>query len=231
MTDSNILKMVKDEDRLFLMEHESKLFLEQQGIPVIETRFASTQDEAVSFADQIGYPVVLKVVSPEIIHKSDVEGVILNLTDAEQVKVAYRSLMGRVKKAMPSANILGVSVEEMAKPSIEVALGLTRDKQFGPVIMFGLGGILIEVLKDVTFRVCPVNQDEALEMMKETKGFQILNGYRGLPPADLKALATIIVKFSKIGLEYPEIDQADLNPIMVNGSEIKVADARIILSG
>jgi acetyl-CoA synthetase (ADP-forming) len=226
-----ILEKVKAEGRLILMEHEAKRFCELHGIPVARTEFASTEDEAVKAAEKMGYPVVVKVASPDITHKSDVGGVILNLESSRQVREAYKEIYEKVGKTYPSARILGVTVGEMVKSSVEVAVGIVRDAQFGPALMFGLGGVFIEVLKDATFRICPVSRADALEMIGEIKAYPILKGYRGIPPADLEMLASILIKVSEMAVEHLEIVEADLNPVMVYGSEVKVADARIILSG
>jgi len=230
MPGMEIIEKVKGEGRFILMEHEAKRFCELHDIPVTRIGFALSEDEAVRLAEEIGYPVAVKVASPDITHKSDVGGVALNLKSSEEVREANRKIMENVRRANASARILGVTVEEMVKPSIEVAVGIVKDSQFGPTIMFGLGGIFIEVLKDVTFRVCPIGHVDALEMIEEIRAKPILQGYRGLPPADLKALASVLVKVSAMAVEHPEIAEADLNPVMVHGSEIKVADARIMLS-
>ncbi len=230
MAGSEIIEKALREGRNTLTEYEAKLFCREHGIPVTEIRLAKNEDEAVEYAKEIGFPVVLKIISPEIVHKSDVGGVAINLRSEEEVRQAYRRVVENARKAVPNATIYGVSVQEMVEPSLEVAVGLIRDAQFGPCVMFGLGGVFIEVLRDVTFRVCPIDVRDALEMVEEIRGKQLLEGYRGLPPADKEALAKVLVRVSEVGIEHPEISEMDLNPTTVRGSSIKVVDARIIVS-
>ena len=229
MAGSEIIEKALREGRNTLTEYEAKLFCREHGIPVTEIRLAKNEDEAVEYAKEIGFPVVLKIISPEIVHKSDVGGVAINLRSEEEVRQAYRRVVENARKAVPNATIYGVSVQEMVEPSLEVAVGLIRDAQFGPCVMFGLGGVFIEVLRDVTFRVCPIDVRDALEMVEEIRGKQLLEGYRGLPPADKEALAKVLVRVSEVGIEHPEISEMDLNPTTVRGSSIKVVDARIIV--
>ena len=152
----------------------------------------------------------------------------LNIKDEDQARKAYTSIIQNVRKHKPDANILGVIVEEMVPPSTEVVVGLAKDPQFGSTIMFGLGGVFVEVLKDVTFRICPINEIDAEEMITEIKGYQILKGYRNIPPADIETIKKILLRVSDMAEKYPEINEMDLNPIIVNDKEAKVVDARII---
>ena len=167
----SIFDQVKKEGRSILTEFESKKILKQAGIPVVETKLAKTQKEAVSLSQKIGFPVVLKIVSPDVIHKSDSGGVKLSLNNVTEVKKAYDEILKKVKKQYPDAVIHGVSLQKMVRPGAEVIIGTSKDPQFGPVIMFGLGGIFVELLKDVSFRVIPAEQRDAPEMIKEIKGY------------------------------------------------------------
>jgi len=201
----------------------------EYGIPVTMFKLAKNEAQAVEFAEEIGYPVVLKIVSPDVIHKSDVGGVIVNLKDAKDVQSAYKQIMNNVKKHMPNAKIVGVLVQEMAPQSTEVIVGATKDPQFGPTLMFGLGGIFVEILKDVTFRIAPITEDEAREMITSVKAYPLLKGYRNTPPADIEAIVEILLNTSRLVMEHQEIKELDLNPIMVYEKGAKTVDARIIL--
>ena len=226
---SEIISKVRGEGRKFLLEPEAKAICMEYGIPVTKFKVAYSEDEAVKFAEEIGYPIVLKIVSPDVIHKFDVGGVILDLKSAEEVRKAYNQVIENVKKHKPDARILGVTVQEMAPPSTEVIVGAIKDAQFGPTLMFGLGAIFVEVLKDVTFRIAPITEEEAKEMISEIKAYPILKGYRGNPPADIDSIAKILVNTSKLVIDHQEIKELDLNPIIVYESGAKTVDARIIL--
>jgi acetyl-CoA synthetase (ADP-forming) len=180
-------------------------------------------------AEKAGYPVVLKIISPDIIHKSDAGGVAINLKNEDEVKAAYTRILDNAKKYKEDAKIVGILVEEMATQSTEIIIGAVKDPQFGPTIMFGLGGIFVELLKDVTFRVAPITAQEAAEMVVEVQAFPLLNGYRNTPPADVKAIVNLIVRVSKLVTENPEIKELDLNPVMAYKEGVKTVDARIIL--
>lgn len=229
MKKSATIVQLKKEGRLILTEFESKKFLKQAGIPVIETRLARTLKEAVLLSQKMGFPVALKIASPEIVHKSDSGGVRLSLNNASEVRAAYREIMDGVQKKYPSASIQGVSVQKMAKPGTEVIVGTSKDPQFGPVIMFGLGGIFVEVLKDVSFRIIPLSRKDALEMIEEIKGYPLLQGYRGKELVDIPALTEIILKISGVMEENPEIKELELNPIMAYKKGALAVDGRIIL--
>lgn len=225
----SIFDQVKKEGRSILTEFESKKILKQAGIPVVETKLAKTQKEAVSLSQKMSFPVALKIVSPDVIHKSDSGGVKLSLNNVTEVKKAYDEILKKVKKQYPDAVIHGVSVQKMIQPGTEVIVGTSKDPQFGPVIMFGLGGIFIEILKDVSFRVIPVEQRDAQEMIKEIKGYPLLQGFRGKEPASLSALVEIILKISKLIEENPQIKELELNPIFAYRNKAIAVDARIIL--
>lgn len=226
---SEIFNKVKKEGRKFLLEPEAKRVCIEYGIPVTDFEVAKSREEAVRFASKIGYPVVLKIVSPDVIHKSDVGGVIVNLKDANDVQKAYERIMNSVKKHKPDAKIVGMLVQEMAPQSTEVIVGATKDPQFGPTLMFGLGGIFVEILKDVAFRIAPVTEDEAREMIAAVKAYPLLKGYRNTPPADIEAIVEILLNTSRLVMKHQEIKELDLNPIMVYEKGAKTVDARIIL--
>ena len=199
-------------------------------MPVVAARLARTRDEAVRLAREAGFPVALKVVSPDIAHKSDVGGVKLNLADRKAVGEAFDAIMASAKQAEPNAKILGVSVQQMAKPGTEVIVGMTTDPQFGPVMMFGLGGIMVEVLKDVSFRLVPLTDKDAGQMIDEIKGKPILDGVRGQPPADIAALRSTIVRVAQFIEEHPEVRELDLNPVFAYPDGALAVDARIVIS-
>jgi acetate---CoA ligase (ADP-forming) subunit beta len=229
MTKTEILKQAKKENRTQLTEIESKEFFKEAGIPVVEAKLAETKAEAVALAKKMGFPVALKIVSPDVIHKSDSGGVELGLTNATQVTEAYAKILSAVKKRYPKAKIHGISVQKMARTGVEVIIGMTKDAQFGPVLMFGLGGILVEVLKDVAFRIVPLTKRDAHEMIKEIKGYPLLEGYRGQEPADVPFLEDLLLKVSDFVDKNPEIKELDLNPIFAYKNRAVAVDARIIL--
>jgi acetyl-CoA synthetase (ADP-forming) len=229
MNKSGNITQLKKEGRLVLTEFESKKILKQAGVPVIETRLAKTPKEAVAISQKMGFPVALKIASPDILHKSDSGGVRLSLNSASEVRNAYREILDGARKNYPSSSILGVSVQKMAKPGTEVIVGTSKDPQFGPVMMFGLGGIFVEVLKDVSFRIIPLNRKDAREMIEEIKGYPLLKGYRGKDPADIPALIEIILKISNLMELNPEIKELELNPILAYRKGALGVDARIIL--
>ena len=219
--------MIKSQN--VLTEVESKELLKKAGIPVVEAKLARSKKEAISISKEMGFPVVLKINSPDVVHKSDSGGVKLGLPNATQVGKAYSEIISSVKQAYPEAQIQGVSVQPMASPGVEVIVGMSKDPQFGPVIMFGLGGILVEVLKDVSFRIVPLTERDAREMIKEIKGYPILEGYRGQKPASIPALEKLIVKVSQFVEKNPHIKELDLNPIFAYPDKAVAVDARIIL--
>jgi len=219
--------MVKSQN--LLTEVESKELLKKAGIPVVEAKLARSKKEAISISREIGFPVVLKISSSDVVHKSDSGGVRLGLTNATQVGKAYSQITSSVKQAYPEARIDGVSVQTMAPPGVEVIVGMSKDAQFGPVLMFGLGGILVEVLKDVSFRIVPVTERDAREMIKEIKGYPVLQGYRGQKAASIPALEQLIVKVSQFVEKNPQIKELDLNPIFAYPDKAVAVDARVIL--
>jgi acyl-CoA synthetase (NDP forming) len=219
--------MVKSQN--LLTEVESKALLKKAGIPVVEAKLARSKKEAISISNEMGFPVVLKISSTDVVHKSDSGGVKLGLANAAQVGKAYNEIVSSIKRAYPKAHIEGVSVQPMAPPGVEVIVGMSKDAQFGPVLMFGLGGILVEVLKDVSFRIVPVAIRDARAMIREIKGYPVLEGYRGQKPASIPALEKLIVKISQFVEKNPQIRELDLNPIFAYPDKAVAVDARIIL--
>ena len=228
---TTILDKAKTERRTVLTEFESKKLLERAGIPVVETRLVRTKRETISVSKEMGFPVVLKITSPDIVHKSDSGGVKLGIANATQASKAYSEIMLSIKQRYPSAIIHGLTVQKMAPPGIQVIVGMNKDPQFGPVLMFGLGGILVELLKDVSFRIVPVTKRDAAEMIKEIKGYPLLEGYRGQEPANIDALQDIIVRVSQFVERTPEVKELDLNPIFAYRDKAVSVDARIVLEG
>jgi acetyl-CoA synthetase (ADP-forming) len=226
---SEIISQAVKDGRKSLLEPEAKIICKEYGIPVTRFELAKDEEEAAKFATAIGYPVVLKIVSQDILHKSDVGGVKVNLKDAKEVRSAYEEILSNVKKHYAKAQIVGVLVQEMAPASTEVIVGSTKDPQFGPAVMFGLGGVFVEVLKDVTFRIAPITEEDAREMVEGVKAYPLLKGYRGSPPADIEAIVEILLATSRLVVEHQEIKELDLNPIMVYEKGAKTVDARIIL--
>ena len=226
---SKIINQAKKEGRKALLETEAKTICMEYGIPVTKFKLALNEKESTKHADEIGYPVVLKIVSPDIIHKSDAGGVIVNLKNPAEVTNAYKKIMENVKKYNAKAKIVGVLVQEMAPQSTEVIVGAIKDPQFGQTIMFGLGGIFVEILKDVNFRIAPITTEDAKEMITELKAYPLLKGYRNTPPADIDALLNILCNTSRLVMDNPEIKELDLNPVMAYQKGAKTVDARIIL--
>jgi acetyltransferase len=213
-------------------EVEAKQILQAYDFNVPDGFLARTAGEAVDAAERIGYPVVLKISSPDIIHKSDFGGVRLNLSSADQVRDAFDLLMLRLQRRAPNAHVRGALVEKMGRKGREVILGMTRDPQFGPMLMFGLGGIFVEVMKDITFYLAPITAEEAMQMLKGTRSYALLQGARGQAPVDLDAIASALQRISQLATDYPQIMELDINPFMVGvvGTEPYVADARMTLA-
>jgi acyl-CoA synthetase (NDP forming) len=230
MSFETVLAQARAEGRTLLTEVEAKSVLQEAGVPVAPTLLARTREEAQAQAEQVGYPVVLKIVSPDIAHKSDVGGVKLNLRDAEAVGQAFDEIVANAQRAVPGARITGVAVQHMAPQGTEVIVGMTTDPQFGPVMMFGLGGIMVEVLKDVSFRLVPLEEKDAQQMIDEIKGRPVLSGVRGQPPADIEALKRTILKVSEFVQQHPEVRELDLNPVFAYPDGALAVDARIVVS-
>ena len=224
-----IIAQARKEGRKALLEPEAKTICMEYGIPVTKFNVAKSAKQAAEFAEQIGFPVVLKIVSPDIVHKSDAGGVVVNLKTQAEVAAAFDRILENAKKFKVDAEIVGVLVQEMAPQSTEVIVGAVKDPTFGQTLMFGLGGIFVELLKDVTFRVAPITEQEALEMVAGVKAYPLLKGYRNTPAADIQAIVQVLVNTCRLVMEHPEIRELDLNPVMVYGKGAKTVDARIIL--
>ena len=229
MTVNDIMSQARKEKRTVLTEIEAKQIFKEAGINCTDTRLAATKDEALSLSEEIGFPVVLKISSVDITHKSDAGGVKVNLKDRAEVENAFDEIMTSVKEKFPDADIEGVSVQSMAKPGIEIIVGMTKDAQFGPVLMFGLGGVFVEVLKDVAFRIVPLEKRDASEMIREIKGYKLLEGYRGQDPADIPFLEDMLLKLSELVDKTEGIAEIDMNPVFAYKQGAVVVDARIIL--
>ena len=225
----DILAKARKEQRSVLTEIEAKQILGEAGINCTDTRLATTKDEAVALSEKMGYPVVLKISSVDITHKSDAGGVKVNLPDKAAVEKAYADIMASCTDKHPDADIEGVAVQGMAKPGTEVIIGMTKDPSFGPVLMFGLGGIFVEVLKDVSFRIVPLEKKDAAQMIDEIKGKKLLEGYRGEDPADILYLEEMLLKLSTLVDKTDSIAEIDMNPVFAYKQGAVVVDARIIL--
>jgi acyl-CoA synthetase (NDP forming) len=224
-----IIDKARSEGRTVLTEVESKEFLKPAGINIIDTKLATSKEEAISISRQLGFPVVLKIASPDIVHKSDAGGVKLGLKTANQVGKAYDQILPAIRQKYPQARLHGVAVQKMARPGVEVIIGMSKDAQFGPVLMFGLGGILVEVLKDVSFRIVPLSRRDAAEMLREIKGYPLLEGYRGREAVDISYLEELLLKVSSFVEQNPGVRELDLNPIFAYSDGAIAVDARVIL--
>jgi acetyltransferase len=225
-----LMRNAVGEGRDLLTEAEAKKLLEYYGFPVVKTLVAKTAEEAAAMALQIGYPVVLKILSPQIIHKSDAGGVALDLTCESEVKQAFEKIVKRAKECIPDAEILGVTVQPMIKRrGYEVIIGSKKDAIFGPVILFGMGGIGVELFKDFAIGLPPLNQTLARRLMEETKIYQLLKGYRNMPPANIKLLEEILVRFSQMLVDFPQLVEVDINPLLIDEKDAFILDARVVI--
>ncbi len=231
-TAREIITKVRKDGRTGMTEIESKKIFNAYGLPTVRTELATSEEEAVSMAEEIGYPVVLKIVSPDILHKSDAGGVKVNIKNEAGVREAYKMILENAKNYKADADIHGLVIQEMAPWATETIIGSVNDPTFGATVMFGLGGIFVEVLKDVTFRVAPISEKEAAAMLDEIRGAPILDGTRGEAPRDKKALASVLAKYAFMITDLAdEVAESDANPVLVyeEGQGVKVVDARIIL--
>ena len=226
-----IIEKALKEKRFALLLDEAQRICDLHHIPTPKSKVALQPDAAADDAKEIGYPVVLKVISPQILHKSDIGGVILNVRNEEEVRMGYEKLVAETQRTNPSAKILGVLVEKMMSPSTELVVGGIRDNQFGPAVMFGMGGIFTEVYNDVAFRVAPVDRIDALNMIHGLKASKILTGIRGKPTVDTDSIVNAIVNVSDLLLEHETISQLDLNPVIAYPTNVCAVDSRIILEG
>jgi acetyltransferase len=224
-----IIATARREGRRALLENEAKQLFAAHGAPVTKDLLAATADEAVDMAKKIGQEVVLKIVSPDILHKSDAGGVKIKLRTDKEIRGGFGEIMKNAQQFDPKADIRGILVSPMAAQGVEVIIGTKYDDQFGPVIMYGLGGIMVEILKDVSFRVLPITPTNARKMIEQTRSYPILNGARGKPPLDTQALRKLLMLCSEIVEAYPEILEMDLNPVIVHENGLSIVDARVIL--
>ncbi len=225
-----ILQGAHREDRKALLESEAKEICCVYGMPTPDFIVARNASEAVEAAEKVVFPVVLKIMSPDVLHKSEARGVLLDLRSKDDVERAYHQILDNTKVYNASARVEGVIVQHMVPTGLEVIVGGIRDSQFGPTILFGLGGIFVEVPKDVTFRVAPFGELDSREMIREIRSYPVLNGIRGLPAADEEAIVGIIQGTSMLMLENSCVGQIDLNPIMVYGTGANIVDVRVILT-
>ncbi|MFX1536905.1 MAG: acetate--CoA ligase family protein [Promethearchaeota archaeon] len=222
------LKMAIQQKKKFLSVQESKKILSQANFPINPTGFGTNLEEVLAEAEKIGFPLVLKVSSQDIIHKSDIGGVVTGIKNIDNLKEEFKQMQLKISQKVPNAKIEGYIVEKM-ESGIELLIGSTIDPMFGPILAFGLGGIYVEVLKDVVFRLIPIEREDATEMLSEIKAAKILDGIRGQSPVDKKALVDLLIKTSDFIDHHPEIEELDLNPVFATEKGVSVVDARIIL--
>jgi 4-hydroxybutyryl-CoA synthetase (ADP-forming) len=225
----NVLSSVSNQGRTNLLEDEGYSVLQAYGFPVPKSILVNSEDEAVKAATEIGFPVVMKISSKDIIHKSESGGVKVELKNPDDVKNAYTTILSNVKNYNPNAKIEGVLVQEMVTNSKELILGAKQDKLFGPLLMFGLGGIYVEILKDVNFRLAPISESEALEMIESIKTISLLKGARGEKSSDIASVVDCLLRLSQLLVDFPEIEEFDINPLLVleEGRGSRVVDVRI----
>ena len=213
----------------FMLEPDAVKLLERHAIDYPKNSFVTAKEDIAVATQTIGFPLVMKIVSPDIIHKSDAGGVVVNITSLAEAEAAYDQITESVKSHDPNADIRGLLLCEQAEKGEEIIIGTVIDDVFGHAIMFGLGGVFVEVLEDVTFRICPVDKKEALQMIREIKGYEILKGARGKPELDIEGLAELISKVSELVVKNDSIREIDLNPVRIYEDKVSVLDARIIL--
>ncbi len=223
-----IIEKAKKEKRP-LLETEAKELLKEYGIPVPDFKLIKSEDEIAGLAKEIFFPIVMKIVSPDIIHKTDAGGVKVGIKDEEDAIAAYQEIIFQAKKYNKKARISGVIAYTMVPQGTEIIIGMMKDPHFGPVAMFGLGGIFVEVLKDISFRILPIEERDAGEMITGIKGYEILKGARGEAPKDIKAIKILLMKISQLSIENPQIKEIDLNPVFVFDKGLQVVDVRMIL--
>jgi acetyltransferase len=231
-TVADLIKKVRSEGRLSIGDAEARTILEAYGLPIPQSELAENVEEAIQTANKIGYPVVLKIASPDILHKTDVGGVKVGLQNDEQLRDAYELMVYRANRYLPEARIWGCLVQEMVPEGLEVLVGMNRDPQFGPLVTFGLGGIYVETLKDVTFRIAPFSKREAELMLKEIRASALLDGVRGKPAVDKTAIVDTLLRIGQLVQDFPEILELDINPLMVfskNQGAIAI-DMRLVLA-
>ncbi len=228
----DIFEQVRSEGRLSIGDAEAREIMQAYGISIPRSELAETAEEAVEIAEKIGYPVVMKIASPDILHKTDIGGVKLNIQSPADVRDAFDLLVYRATHYMPEAQIWGCLVQEMVRGGKEVIVGMKRDPQFGPLMMFGLGGVYVEALKDVSFRVAPISRQEAREMISEIRAYDLLKGVRGEKPSDVEAIVDCLLRLSQLAIDFPEIVEMDINPLVVfeAGRGVMGVDMRLVLA-
>jgi len=225
-----IFKNAASEDREVLTEDEAKKILKYYNFPVVRTEVANNVEEAVAFAQQMGFPVVMKILSPQIIHKSDAGGVILNIHSEAEVRQAFETLIQRATAYNPDAQIIGATIQPMVQmKGTEIIIGGKTDPVFGPTILFGMGGVGVELFKDYAMGIPPLNTTLIKRLLEETKVFRLLKGYRGTPPANIKKLEETLLLFSQLLTDFPQIKEIDINPLLINEKDATILDARIII--
>jgi len=223
------IEKARADNRLTLGDMEAREVIAAYGIPTPEVKLAHSPDEAVKLANEISYPVVMKIISPDILHKSDVGGVKVGMMTPSDVRDAYDLITYRARRFMPGADIWGVSVQQMVPQGKEIIIGVNRDPQFGPLIMFGMGGIYVEVLKDVTFRLAPLSRQDAKEMIQEIRTYRLLRGVRGEAPVDIEAITDVLLRVSQLVMDFPEIVELDINPLMALEDRAVAVDMRMVV--
>lgn len=219
-------KTAYDEGRSFLLEHEALKIFEDAGVKFPANILTKTLDEAITFVEKEGYPIVIKAMSPQILHKSDYDAVVVGISSKEELEEKYTDMVARLK----DYDLVGILVEKQVKKGTELIIGVNLDQTFGPVVAFGLGGILVEAIKDVTFRMCPTTKERALRMIDDIKTQKMLTGFRGRPPVNREAVADMIVRVSELAINKGQlIKEIDLNPVIANEDGVFGVDARIIL--
>ncbi|MCK4470318.1 MAG: acetate--CoA ligase family protein, partial [Anaerolineae bacterium] len=226
-----IFERVKADRRQTIGDAEARDIMQAYGIRIPASKLATSAEEAVEFAEEIGYPLVMKIASPDILHKTDIGGVKLNLNSHEDVRDAFDLLVFRATRHMPDAEIWGCLVQQQVRGGKEIILGMSRDPQFGPLLLFGLGGIYVEALKDVTFRVAPIDEREARDMISEIRAYSLLRGVRGEAPSDMQAIVDTLLRVSQLVTDFPEIAELDINPLIVfeRGKGVLGIDMRLVL--
>jgi acetyltransferase len=227
----SLFQKIRAESRVTIGDAEARSILTSYGIEIPPSELAKDPQEAIEVADQLGYPVVLKVASPDILHKTDVGGVKVGLQDAEDVRDAFDLITYRAQRYLPEARVWGCLVQKMVPPGLEVLIGMNRDPQFGPLVTFGLGGIYVETLRDVSFRVAPFSRAQANEMLHEIRANALLDGVRGNPPVDKEVLVDAIMRVGQLVLDFPDIMELDVNPFVVyeRGRGGIAIDMRLVL--
>ncbi len=226
-----IAESLDGQESRYLTQAECRPLLACYGLPLLKSGVATSPEEASQIAESFGVPVVMKVMSADVVHKFDAGGVLLNIQGAQEAAAAYNKILSNVAKAVPGANVQGILIEEMARKGVEVILGASRDARFGPLMMFGLGGTLVEILKDVSFRLAPMWKISAELMVRQIRAFKLLDGFRGSPPSDIGAIVDTLLRLSELVCNHPEVSELDINPLIVHaqGKGCSVADSRIML--